>query len=76
MRASDVGGISLQIEDQKSGFLLEPDDNDGFADRIIEILKNPSLAKELGKKGKETVREKFLTTRILMDYLDLLKELS
>jgi len=74
--ASDVGGISLQIEDQKSGFLLEPDDNDGFADRIIEILKNPALAKELGQKGKETVKEKFLTTRILMDYLDLMNELS
>ncbi len=73
--ASNVGGIPLQLEDEVDGFLLEPDDIDGFAERTIEILKNPSLAKKLGKKGKETVREKFLVTRILMDYLDLLNSL-
>ena len=73
--ASNVGGIPLQLEDGVNGFLLEPDDIDGYAERTIEILKNPSLAEKLGKKGKETVREKFLVTRILMDYLDLLNSL-
>lgn len=73
--ASNVGGIPLQLEDEVNGFLLEPDDIDGFAERTIEILKNPSLAEKLGKKGKETVKEKFLVTRILMDYLDLLNSL-
>ena len=73
--ASNVGGIPLQLEDEVNGFLLEPDDIDGYAERTIEILKNPSLAERLGKKGKETVREKFLVTRILMDYLDLLNSL-
>ncbi|MFC1694196.1 glycosyltransferase, partial [Candidatus Latescibacterota bacterium] len=33
--ASDVGGISLQIQDGVNGYLLDPDDCDGFADRII-----------------------------------------
>ena len=34
------------------------------------------LAKEFGKKGKETVKEKFLVTRSLMDYLDLLNDIN
>ncbi len=71
--ASNIGGIPLQIEDGKNGFLLDPDDIKGFAEKIIEILKHPTLGKELGKKGREIVKEKFLITRLLSDYLDLLK---
>ena len=71
--ASNIGGIPLQISDGENGFLLEPNDTKGFAIKIIEILENPDLAKRIGKKGKETVRQKFLITRLLSDYLDLLK---
>jgi len=73
--ASNIGGIPLQIRDGVNGFLLEPNDNEGFAERIVECLKNPSLGKEIGERGRETVREKFLITRILLDYLDLLNGL-
>jgi trehalose synthase len=73
--ASNVGGIPLQIEDGKNGFLLEPNDIEGFADRIVQILKNPSEAKRLGGNGVETVRQKFLITRLLSDYLDMLNSI-
>lgn len=73
--ASRVGGITLQIEDGVNGFLVDPMDYEGAAQKIIEILKNPELAEELGKRGKETVREKFLITRLLSDYLDVFNEL-
>jgi len=73
--ASNVGGIPLQIEDGENGFLVEPYDKKGFADRIIEILKYPDLAKEVGKRGREVVKKNFLITRILSDYLDLLNDL-
>ena len=72
--ASNIGGIPLQIKDGENGFLVEPNDDQGFADRIVEILQNPDLATELGKKAKEVVRERFLITRLLSDYLDLLKD--
>ena len=45
--ASNVGGIPIQIEDDKNGFLLEPNDNQGFADRIIHLLKHPEDGKKL-----------------------------
>lgn len=73
--ASNVGGIPLQIKDGENGFLVEPRDTEGFAERILKILKDPELAKGLGKKGKETVRKNFLITRALIDYLDLLCDL-
>jgi len=73
--ASDVGGIPLQIIDGKNGFLVDPKDSDGFADRILELLKNPKLSLKLGKAAKEYVRERFLITRILQDYVMLLNEI-
>ncbi len=73
--ASNVGGIPLQIEDGENGFLADPYDKKGFADRIIEILKYPDLAKEFGKRGKELVKNNFLITRLLSDYLNLLNDL-
>jgi trehalose synthase len=71
---SNVGGIPIQIKDKKNGFLVEPNDTKGFADRIVELLKNPGSAEKMGKKARETVRENFLITRLLSDYLDLLND--
>jgi len=73
--ASNVGGIPLQIVDGVNGFLVDPFDNEGFADRIVEIIKHPNLGKEIGKKGKESVRKEFLVTRLLSDYLDLMRDM-
>lgn len=72
--ASNVGGIPLQVKDGKNGFLLEPEDTMGFAEKIIELLKKPALSREMGRKGKEVVRNKFLITRLLKDYLNLLND--
>ncbi len=73
--ASNVGGIPAQIVDGGNGFLLEPHDTDGFAERIIHILKDPDLARDMGQKAKEIVREKFLITRLLSDYLYMLNSI-
>jgi len=70
--ASRVGGIPIQIKNNKNGFLLEPNDLEGFAERIIYLLKNPKDSEQMGVRARETVRNKFLTTRLLSDYLDML----
>jgi hypothetical protein len=35
------------------------------------LIEDRELARELGSKGRETVRDKFLITRLLEQYLDL-----
>jgi len=72
--AGNVGGIPSQIKDGKTGFLVDPLDYKGCADRIIRLLQDPKLAEDIGKRAKEYVREHFLTTRLVSDYLDLMKE--
>ena len=73
--ASNIGGIPLQITDGENGFLASPWDTQDFADKITHILQNPDLAKDMGSKGRRIVRENFLITRLLSDYIDLLKQI-
>ncbi len=73
--ATAVGGIPLQVIDGKNGYLVATGDYDTAAERIMKILDDGELRKELGKNGKEHIRKHFLITRLLSDYLDLLNEL-
>ncbi|MGM0439886.1 MAG: glycosyltransferase [Chlamydiota bacterium] len=69
--ASNIGGLPTQINDGESGFLVDPYDFDGFADRIVALLKDDKLRRKIGPAGRENVRNKFLITRLLSDYLDM-----
>jgi trehalose synthase len=72
--AGAVGGIPLQVIDGETGFLVEPTDLDQTADRVTAILSDRALASEMAARGVEHVREHFLMTRLLGDYLTLLAE--
>jgi len=71
--AGNVGGIPLQIEDGVTGFLVET--SAACAERCLEILDRPERAQAMARKGKEHVREHFLTPRLLRDYLRIFNEL-
>jgi trehalose synthase len=70
--ASNVGGIPVQLKDGVSGYLVGADDFQGCADRVVELLCDPDLAKQMGRNGREHIRRNFLITRLLADWLDLL----
>ena len=65
--ASAVGGIPLQITHKYSGILVHS--IDGAAYWLKQLLQEPSYAKKLGENGHEHVRQNFLLTRHLRDYL-------
>jgi trehalose synthase len=66
----DVGGIRYQIVDGVNGFLVSTVEQ--AADRIVQLLTDDELCQAMGRKGRETVRERFLMIRLLEQYLDLL----
>jgi len=65
----DVGGIRYQIESGVNGFLVSSVEE--AAECIVRLLKDEKLREEIGQKARETVREKFLLTRYVEQYLDL-----
>jgi trehalose synthase len=72
--AGKVGGIPLQIEDGESGFLVSSPEQ--TAQRCLEVLRDPELGKRLGRAGKERARERFLSPRLLRDWLELFADLQ
>ncbi len=65
----NCGGIRIQIQNGKNGFLVSSVEE--CAKRIVQLLKDKKLARKLGKAGKETVRKKFLLSRLMEQYLDM-----
>ena len=70
----DVGGIPLQIVDGESGYLVSSSQE--CAERSLQILEDPDLAKRIGKAGKEHARQNFLSPRLLRDWLKIFKDID
>jgi trehalose synthase len=67
--ATAVGGIPLQITHKQSGILTYS--VAGTAHYLKELLSEPEYAQKLGANGKEHVKNNFLITRHIKDYLSL-----
>lgn len=65
--AGAVGGIPLQIKHKYSGILTHS--IEGTAHWIKQLLQEPAFAARLGKNGYQHVRDNFLITRHIKDYL-------
>ncbi len=65
-----AGGICHQIEDGRNGILVSSVDE--AAAGIVAVLKDADLRRRLGQAAHETVRERFLMSRLMEDWLDLL----
>src|SRR3984893_16918815 len=68
----NVGGIPLQIEDGSTGFLVSSVEECG--ERSLEILPDPELRRAARRAGKESARRRFLTPRLLRDWLRIFNE--
>lgn len=66
----DVGGIRLQVINHHTGFLVSTPE--GAALRIRYLLYQPEKINEMGEKAKIFVRDNFLITRHLREYLTLM----
>jgi trehalose synthase len=69
----DTGGITLQVVNYHTGFLVNTPE--GAAFRIRYLLSRPMTIGEMGRKGRKFVRENFLLTRHLREYLTMMLSL-
>ena len=67
--ARAVGGIPLQMEGGVGGALVRTVEE--CAEHIVRFVRDKRAAQELGAKGRELVRERFLLTRMIADELRL-----
>lgn len=72
--AGRAGGIPLQMADGTGGVLV--DDVEGCARALVSLLRDREHARELGRSGRERVRRHFLTPRLVLDELELMRALA
>jgi len=65
--AGSVGGIPLQITHKWSGILTHS--IEGTAQWIKQLINEPEYARRLGENGREHIKNNFLITRHVKDYL-------
>ncbi len=72
--AGRAGGIPIQMPEGIGGLLV--DSVEECAAGMLRLLNDRELAKQLGRSGREHVREHFLLPRLLLEELQLLSALS
>jgi trehalose synthase len=71
--ASRIGGIQDQIVDGESGLLIDdPGDLEEFGRAVASLIEDPKRARAIGGAARERVRDGFLGTRPLVEYVRLL----
>ena len=74
--ASRIGGIQDQIDDGRTGLLIDdPRDLGQYGRCVMSLLEDPARARKIGEAAREQVRNYFLGPRHLMQYAQLLEDL-
>lgn len=72
--ATRVGGHQDQIEDHRTGLLIDPTDLTAFGAAIDELLDDSVQAHALATAGREHVRKRFLADRHFVQWVAMLRE--
>jgi glycosyltransferase involved in cell wall biosynthesis len=71
---SNVGGIPEIVIDGKTGFLVKPNSAGEVADKVMRLINNKSLYKEMGINAREHIIKKFDQNKIVSQHINLYKE--
>lgn len=66
--ASDVGGLRELIQDQKDGLLFRADDPKDLKDKILFLIKNKDIARQLGQTARNSMIQKRSWINIVAEY--------
>ena len=71
--ATRVGGIPEVLTGGDGGYLVDPDDADGFAAHIVKLLTDPQDRMEQGRRGYDLYQNNFTSRRMAQQYADLVR---
>ncbi|MDD4182339.1 MAG: glycosyltransferase family 4 protein [Candidatus Omnitrophica bacterium] len=68
-------GATPEIISKDSGILIEPNNIGQLKQSVIELLKNPLRAKQMGQEGRKIVLEKFNISKHVLAVSELYREI-
>ena len=69
-------GPSDIIEDEKSGFLIEDNNLDEYANKLKILMQDESLRAKMGAKSKEIVKNKFSKEVVMKQWMELFSKVK
>ena len=73
--ATDIGAVPELVEDGKTGLLVKPNDADGIATCIENLIKDRELYKRISEEAKGLAVERFSLEKMVKGTLSVYKEL-
>lgn len=73
--AAATGGVAELVLDGQTGFLVEPGNARAVAEKTCGLLDHPDLAKTMGARGRERIRQEFSLERAVEQVMDICQEL-
>jgi len=71
---SNIGWANELIVDGESGFLVHPANHQEYADKIVALLNDKSLAVQVGKNARKRVEDVFDINKIVYQNIDFYKQ--
>lgn len=62
--ATNLGGVADAVQHEKNGLLVEADDDEGIADALLRLCRDPQLRQRLGQTGRTLAQRQTLHRRI------------
>ncbi|MDA1213458.1 MAG: glycosyltransferase family 4 protein [Planctomycetota bacterium] len=63
--AANVGGVHAAVKHQETGLLVSPGESGELATQIVELLRHPERARELGQRARQLVETRFATEHMV-----------
>lgn len=74
--ASRVDGLAEVVAHGETGLLVPPDDPAALAQAVVSLISDPKLARKMGERGRESVRERFSQERFEENWLSVYRYYS
>ena len=69
--ASDIGWAKEIVDDGINGFLVNPKNHEDYAKKIVQLISDPTLRIEMGKKARVKIEKDFDILKIAQKHIDL-----
>ncbi len=69
--ASDVGGINEEVEDHRSGILVEPGNLDKAAEAVKLLVEDVQLRRRMGAAGRQTFERRFTRATMIEHFAEI-----
>ena len=74
--ATSVGGLPEIVNQDDTGYLVEPGDSSALAEKLCLLLKDGDLRERMGQEGRELARRRFSLATMMTSYEELYLEVS